>query len=70
MSSQAVQATVASFDGPSRTGTALLDDGTEVTFPADAFDRSGLRLVRLGQRLRLVCDETGRVTDLSLITMG
>ena len=61
---------MATFDAPTRTGTALLDDGTELAFPADAFDRSGLRLVRLGQRLRLVCDEAGGVTGLSLITMG
>jgi 2-phospho-L-lactate guanylyltransferase len=37
---------------PRRTrGTLLLDDGTELAFPAEAFRRSGLRLLRLGQRV-------------------
>ena len=65
-----VQGTVATFDADRRCGTVLLDDGSELPFAADAFDSSGLRLVRLGQRLRLVRGAAGEVTDLSLITMG
>jgi len=65
-----VQGTVATFDADRRSGTVLLDDGSELSFPADAFDNSGLRLVRLGQRLRLVRGADGQVTDVSLITMS
>ena len=36
-----------------RTGSLLLDDGTPADFPAAAFAASGLRLLRLGQRVRL-----------------
>jgi 2-phospho-L-lactate/phosphoenolpyruvate guanylyltransferase len=64
----AMQGTVATFDAAARTGTVLLDDGTEVPFPASAFAASGLRLLRLGQRVRLDRRD-GAVVALSLITM-
>ena len=51
----AVQATVATFD-PAVGGTALLDDGRAVTFDRMAFVAGGLRLLRLGQRVRLEYD--------------
>jgi 2-phospho-L-lactate guanylyltransferase len=63
-----MQGTVASYDARERSGTVLLDDGTELTFPADAFDASGLRLLRPGQRVRLDRRD-GVVTALALITM-
>lgn len=63
-----MQATVASFDPRTRCGTVFLDDGTAVEFPAAAFDASGLRLLRVGQRVRLYGTAT-RVTALSLVTM-
>jgi 2-phospho-L-lactate guanylyltransferase len=46
-----MQGTVATYDPDTHAGTLLLDDGTELAFPPEAFDRSGLRLLRLGQRL-------------------
>jgi hypothetical protein len=49
-----VQATVRCYSGDTRSGDVLLDDGTLVPFGSDAFDRSGLRLLRLGQRVRIV----------------
>ncbi len=64
-----MQATVASFDPPTRSGTLLLDDGTPVPFGPGAFDVSGLRLLRLGQRIRLERDDQGQVTGIWLITM-
>jgi 2-phospho-L-lactate guanylyltransferase len=64
----AMQGTVASFDDRERSGTVLLDDGTELTFPASAFAASGLRLLRPGQRVRLDRRD-GNVVGLSLITM-
>jgi cold shock CspA family protein len=51
-----MQGTVSTFDPGTRSGTLLLDDGTQLVFGADAFDRSGLRQLRLGQRLSI---ETG-----------
>ncbi|MEV4755281.1 cold-shock protein [Micromonospora sp. NPDC049559] len=63
-----MQGTVATFDPNSRAGTVLLDDGTEVAFPAAAFDASGLRLLRLGQRVRLDRAPSGEVVRLTLPT--
>ena len=63
-----MQGTVASFDAEQRSGTVLLDDGSPLPFDAAAFDASGLRLLRLGQRVRLE-REGERVSALTLITM-
>jgi 2-phospho-L-lactate guanylyltransferase len=65
-----MQGTVASFDPTARTGVLLLDDGTELSFPAPAFDASGLRLLRLGQRVRIDTDATGTVVRVTLPTLG
>jgi 2-phospho-L-lactate guanylyltransferase len=65
-----VQGTVASYDAQTRTGTLLLDDGTQLAFPAAAFDASGLRLLRLGQRLRIERDESGEVTRVAVPTFS
>ena len=65
-----MQATVARYDMASRSGTVLLDDGGELSFDAAAFARSGLRLLRLGQRVRLDRDATGTVIGLSIPTMS
>ncbi|MGN9907220.1 cold-shock protein [Phytohabitans sp. LJ34] len=63
-----MQGTVATYDPETRSGTLLLDDGTEVAYPAEAFAASGLRLLRLGQRVRIDHDESGQVTRLTLPT--
>jgi 2-phospho-L-lactate guanylyltransferase len=65
-----VQGTVATFDAESHTGTLLLDDGSELAFPAAAFDRSGLRLLRLGQRLVIRTGPSGAVEQLTLPGIG
>jgi cold shock CspA family protein len=65
-----MQGTVADYDPETRTGTLLLDDGTRVSFPAAAFDASGLRLLRLGQRVRLEHDPAGTLTRITLPTFG
>ena len=65
-----MQGTIATFDSQTRTGTALLDDGSEVAFPAAAFDASGLRLLRLGQRVRFETSVDGEITKLTLPTMA
>ncbi|MEV1287267.1 cold-shock protein [Micromonospora sp. NPDC049679] len=63
-----MQGTVATFDAQTRSGTLLLDDGAEVPFPTAAFDASGLRLLRLGQRVRIERDESGEVRRVTLPT--
>ena len=63
-----MQGTVATWDAESGSGSVLLDDGTPLEFPAAAFARSGLRLLRLGQRVRLGYGSDGSVESLSLIT--
>lgn len=61
-----MQGTVATYDPHTHTGTLLLDDGSELTLPADAFERSGLRLLRQGQRLVVEADPAGAVTRVRL----
>jgi hypothetical protein len=65
-----VQATVRTFDVATRAGDVLLDDGSVRTFDAAAFDPSGLRLLRIGQRVRLVVDSAGRVEFITISTFG
>jgi cold shock CspA family protein len=63
-----MQGTVASFSPQSRSGTVFLDDGTELPFSADAFAASGMRLFRLGQRvkLKIVNGEIVALTHIAL----
>lgn len=62
-----VQGTVGTYDAATRTGTVLLDDGTELGFDAEAFAAGGLRLLRFGQRVNLAV-ESGHVTAVTLST--
>lgn len=62
-----MQGTVARFDTERHEATVLLDDGTSVYIPPAAFDASGLRLLRFGQRVRIVRD-SGRIVEVALIT--
>lgn len=64
-----MQGTVADFDGTHGSGSVLLDDGTPVTFGGAAFGASGLRHLRVGQRVRLETGADGRVTKVTLVTM-
>jgi 2-phospho-L-lactate guanylyltransferase len=64
-----LQGTVATFDETKQDGSLLLDDGTTVTFPTAAFSASGLRLLRLGQRVRIERSATGDVTLVTLVTL-
>ena len=55
------------YDAQTRTGSVLLDDGTQIEFDAAAFDAGGLRLLRFGQRVNIaVADE--RITVITLGT--
>ena len=64
-----MQATVATYDEATRSGTVLLDDGTELGFDGVAFAASGLRLLRFGQRVTLDRDPDGRVSRMHIPTM-
>jgi cold shock CspA family protein len=61
-----MQGTVATYDPQTHAGTLLLDDGSQVTFPAAAFERSGLRLLRLGQRVTVDAAADGTVLRITL----
>lgn len=64
-----MQATVHRFDADTLSGSVLRDDGVELPFDAAAFGSSGLRLLRVGQRLTVdVRDE--RVTGLRIVGVG
>ncbi|HEX3907729.1 MAG TPA: hypothetical protein VHW92_07340 [Mycobacteriales bacterium] len=63
-----MQATVRNYDPVSRSGDLLLDDGSVLGFGADAFDASGLRLLRTGQRMKVRVDAEGAVAFLTLAT--
>jgi len=64
-----MQATVRTFDHATRSGTVLLDDGTEMAYDAAAFNAGGLRFARPGQRMALRVDADGRITALTLATL-
>lgn len=62
-----MQATVRSFDRESRSGTVLLDDGIELPYDAPALADSGLRLLRVGQRVRIELEPSGlRIAAVTL----
>ncbi|BBH64422.1 hypothetical protein ACTI_11070 [Actinoplanes sp. OR16] len=61
-----MQGTIATFDPDTRSGTLLLDDGSELGFGAEAFQRSGLRLLRLGQRVSLETGPDGTIRRVSI----
>ena len=63
-----MQATVRSFDAVAGSGSVFLDDGTVAGFGSAAFAGSGLRLLRLGQRVAIRCDPGGAITGLTLAT--
>jgi cold shock CspA family protein len=63
-----MQGTVKDFDAADRTGSVLLDDGTELAFDRAAFDAGGLRLLRFGQRVNLAAAD-GVITAITLSTL-
>jgi cold shock CspA family protein len=63
-----VQATVASFDPETGSGTVLTDDGRRVPFDPAAFAAGGLRLLRPGQRVKMDIAD-GRVVRVTIGTL-
>jgi cold shock CspA family protein len=66
------QGTIRDFDEQARTGSLLMDDRTEVAIDATSVEGSGLRGLRIGQRVRFdLVEEGGRkvARTLQLVTM-
>lgn len=65
-----MQATVASYDAGTRSGSVLADDGVRIPFTADALAGSRLRLLRPGQRVRIETDSDGTIRRLQIVTLS
>lgn len=66
------QGTVKDYDEGSRTGSLLMEDRTEVHIDPTSMEGSGLRFLRLGQRVRFdLVEEGGRkvARSLRIVTM-
>ena len=66
------QGTIRDFDDHERSGTLLMDDRTEVHIDATSVEGSGLRTLRIGQRVRFdLVEESGRkiARTLRLVTL-
>lgn len=55
------------FDPESGAGSVVTDQGDVVTFPGAAFERSGLRLLRPGQRVSVSQDAAGGVVLVTIV---
>ena len=67
-----MQGTVREFSEETRSGSIILDDGTDIPIPAAAFSRSGLRKLAVGQRVRFEVEGEGaerRVSQLNIVTL-
>lgn len=53
------QGTIKEFDVESRTGVLLQEDRTEVRIDATSIEGSGVRLLRIGQRVKFDVVEEG-----------
>ncbi len=61
------QGTIKEFDTESRTGSLLMEDRAQVEIDPTSLEGSGLRLLRLGQRVSFdVIEESGRKVARSL----
>ena len=66
------QGTIKDFEAQERTGNLLMDDRTEVEIDAVSVEGSGLRTLRIGQRVRFdLVDEAGRkvARNLQIVTL-
>lgn len=53
------QGTIKEFDDDQRTGTLLMEDRTEVNIDATSLEGSGIRYLRIGQRVKFDLVEEG-----------
>lgn len=66
------QGTIRDFDEQERAGSLLMDDATEVAIDATSVEGSGLRGLRIGQRVRFdLVEESGRkvARTLQIVTL-
>jgi cold shock CspA family protein len=66
------QGTIRDFDEQERTGSLLMDDRTEGAIDATSVEGSGLRGLRIGQRVRFdLVEEGGRkvARTLQIVTL-
>ena len=66
------QGTIKDFEVEERSGNLLMDDRTEVEIDAVSVEGSGLRTLRIGQRVRFdLVDEAGRkvARNLQIVTL-
>jgi cold shock CspA family protein len=66
------QGTIKDFEDEERVGSLLMEDRTEVTIDAVSVEGSGLRSLRIGQRVRFdLVDEAGRkvARNLQIVTL-
>ena len=66
------QGTIKDFDDRERSGSLLMEDSTEVAIDAVSVEGSGLRSLRIGQRVRfdLVEEAGGKVArNLQIVTL-
>ncbi|MEU5433101.1 hypothetical protein AB0G73_06940 [Streptomyces sp. NPDC020719] len=64
-----MQATAYTYDFETHSGSVLLDDGTPVEFGPEAFEAGGLRLLRVGQRVRIETEGEGKGLRITLVTL-
>jgi cold shock CspA family protein len=64
-----MQGTVKEFSEETRSGSVILDDGTEIPLPAAAFSKSGLRKLQFGQRVSFDVEGEGADRVVSSITI-
>jgi cold shock CspA family protein len=67
-----LQGTVKSYDPETQAAVVLTDARVEYDVPADAFRRSGLRKLTLGQRVKFRVEGEGdgaRVTYVNILTL-
>ncbi|HYU57671.1 MAG TPA: hypothetical protein VEO00_06430 [Actinomycetota bacterium] len=65
------QGTIRDFDEEARTGSLLLDDSTEVAIDPISIEGSGIRTLRVGQRVKFdLAEEAGTklARNLTIIT--
>lgn len=67
------QGTIKEFDTEGRTGSLLMDDRAEVVIDPTSTEGSGLRTLRIGQRVKFdLIEESGRkiARSLRIVTLG
>jgi cold shock CspA family protein len=66
------QGTIKTYDETSRSGIILDDGKNELAFDVDSFRQSGIRLFRIGQRVKYQIvgqGERAHVRELTIVTL-